>query len=423
MNILFIGLFLTLFATNIFVRLYLNNRQKKMVLKHKNKVPDEFSNKISQKEHQRAAVYTLAKLKLSNIEIIFDGLVLLFWTVLGGLAFIYTYTSSWEFSPITSGLILIGLFSLLNFIIDMPFNWYRTFVLEEKFGFNRTTYATFFLDIIKGLVLATIIGAPILWVILYLMQEAGSLWWLWAFAVYTSFSVILMWLYPTVIAPIFNKFKLLEDETLTTAINELLQKCGFKSKGIYMMDGSKRSKHGNAYFSGFGKNKRIVFFDTLLKSLSNKQILAVLAHELGHFKYKHILKGIVISLLFSFTGLAILGLIYDDLWFFKSFYINTTDNAVALLLFSLTIPVFTFLLSPALSYLSRKNEYEADNFAAKETQAEDLISALVAMYKENASTLTPDSLYSSFYDSHPPAALRIANLNTFLGEKNEKNHT
>jgi STE24 endopeptidase len=353
----------------------------------------------------------MTKLKFSNFEILFDGVLLLFWTVGGGLSFLYNIVIDWGFeSTIVSGLTIIGLFSVINMVIGLPFSWYSTFIIEEKYEFNRTTYGTFFIDIIKGISLGIVIGAPLLWLILYLMGMAGNLWWVWTFFVYAGFSLILMWVYPTLIAPIFNKFKLLDDDSLVSSINNLLKKCGFKSKGIYIMDGSKRSGHGNAYFSGFGKNKRIVFFDTLLKALNTQQIQAVLAHELGHFKHKHILKSIIMSMTFSLIGLAILGYIYDELWFFQSFYIDDVNNAMALLLFSLIMPVFTFLLSPIFSYLSRKNEYQADDYASEKTDAYDLIDALVQMYKENASTLTPDSLYSSFYNSHPPASLRIKNL-------------
>ncbi|RLA09039.1 MAG: M48 family peptidase [Gammaproteobacteria bacterium] len=411
MSELFIYAFLVFFVVSLSVRLYLNYRQKLSVATHKNSVPIEFSDKINLKDHQKAADYTTTKLKFSNFEIVFDAIVLLFWTLGGGLSYLYSVVMMWNISsPILSGLTIIGLFVAINMLIGLPFSWYNTFVIEERYKFNRTTYGTFFIDIIKGLGLGILIGAPLLWVILYLMGMAGNLWWLWAFFVYAGFSLVLMWVYPTIIAPIFNKFKLLDDDILINSINNLLKKCGFKSKGIYIMDGSKRSGHGNAYFSGFGKNKRIVFFDTLLKTLNTQQIEAVLAHELGHFKHKHILKSIIMSMAFSLIGLAILGFIYNKLWFFQSFAIPSIDNAMALLLFSLIMPVFTFLLSPVFSYLSRKNEYQADDYAADKTDANDLVDALVQMYKENASTLTPDSLYSSFYNSHPPASLRIKNL-------------
>jgi STE24 endopeptidase len=284
-------------------------------------------------------------------------------------------------------------------------------VIEERFGFNRTTLKTFIIDIFKGGALALILGVPLLWIILWLMEKSGELWWIYAWVVWTSFSLFIMWVYPTLIAPIFNKFEPLEQGDTLERIKQLLQRCGFSSNGIFVIDGSRRSSHGNAYFSGFGRNKRIVFFDTLLKMLNDDELEAVLAHELGHFKKKHILKGMLISIATTFIALALLAWLMKNDWFYTALGVSTPSTYMALLLFALVLPVFTFVLHPLLSLFSRKNEFEADAFAAQQTRAEHLIQALVGLYKENASTLTPDPIYSAFYDSHPPAPVRIAQLN------------
>ena len=301
---------------------------------------------------------------------------------------------------------------LLSSALELPFSLYSTFVIEERFGFNRTTAKTFVIDLFKGLLLVLALGAPLLWVVLWLMEKSGDLWWIYTWVVWTGFGLLIAWAYPSWIAPLFNKFTALEDGETLTRINNLLQRCGFSSKGVFVIDGSRRSSHGNAYFAGFGKNKRIVFFDTLLKSLNNDELEAVLAHELGHFKHKHIIKSMAISMVTSLAGLALLAWLMQQGWFYTSLGVSQTSNYMALLLFSITLPVFTFLLHPVMSLLSRKNEFEADRFAAQQSRAEYLIQALVTMYKENASTVTPDPLYSAFYDSHPPAPVRIAHLAT-----------
>jgi STE24 endopeptidase len=310
-----------------------------------------------------------------------------------------------------TGIAVMLAFMLVSSLLELPFSIYSTFVIEERFGFNRTTVKTFIIDIIKGGALALLLGVPLLWTVLWLMEKAGELWWIYAWLVWTGFSLFIMWVYPTLIAPIFNKFEPLEQGDTLERIKQLLQRCGFSSNGIFVIDGSKRSSHGNAYFSGFGRNKRIVFFDTLLNMLSDDELEAVLAHELGHFKKKHIVKGILISIATTFAALAILAWLMKNEWFYTALGISTPATYMALLLFALVLPVFTFVLHPLLSLFSRKNEFEADAFAAQQTKAEHLIQALVGLYKENASTLTPDPLYSAFYDSHPPAPVRIAHLN------------
>jgi STE24 endopeptidase len=292
---------------------------------------------------------------------------------------------------------------------------YQTFVIEERFGFNKTTLTTFIGDMAKQTLLMLILGVPLAWAALWLMQESGQLWWLYLWLLWTGFSLLMLWAYPAIIAPLFNKFTLLDDENLQQRIQSLLDRCGFKSQGIYVMDGSRRSGHGNAYFTGMGQNKRIVFFDTLLKTLEADEIEAVLAHELGHFKRKHVQKRIMTMILMSLAGLALLGWLIEQSWFYQGLGVQQPANHLALLLFLMVSPVFTIFLQPLFSWFSRRHEFEADDYAATQASAADLIRALVKMYKENASTLTPDPLYSAFYDSHPPAPVRVAHLSTKTG--------
>ena len=417
-SIPFSEVFLFFVGLYFLLRFWPNLRQIRSIQSHKDQVPEQFSHNITLEDHQKAAAYSTTKIRFSQFEMIFDTIILLFWTLGGGVNLLNQWVLSFSLDSIQSGILLLLSFSLISGALSLPFSIYSTFVIEEKFGFNKTTVATFISDMVKGVILGLILGVPLIWVILKLMESAGSLWWLYAWAVFMGFNLLVMWAYPVFIAPLFNKFTELEDQELKEKINALLQRCGFKSKGIYVMDGSKRSGHGNAYFTGFGANKRIVFFDTLLESLSANQVEAVLAHELGHFKRKHILKSILFMAMTNLAGLAILGWIMKQDWFYSEMHIQTPSTAVALLLFMLILPVFTFILQPVFSMLSRKHEFEADEFAAQQASAKDLISALVSMYKENASTLTPDALYSSFYDSHPPASIRINHL-----EKVSQNET
>jgi STE24 endopeptidase len=304
---------------------------------------------------------------------------------------------------------------LISGIIDIPFSWYKQFHLEERFGFNRMSRKLFFSDMLKGIGIGGAIGIPLLWAILSLMAKAGDFWWLWAWGVLTTFSLLMQWIFPTFIAPLFNKFVALEDGPLKTQIEALLKRCDFASQGLFVMDGSKRSAHGNAYFTGIGKNKRIVFFDTLIEKLSSLEIEAVLAHELGHFKKNHIRKRMIMTFLMSLAGLALLGWLSEQMWFYESLGVTPAmdgNNAgLALALFSLVIPTFTYFITPIGSLLSRQHEFEADAFAAQTTHPKHLISALIKLYQDNAATLTPDTWYSAFYDSHPPAPIRIAHLN------------
>ncbi len=403
-------LFLTFFALSIVVKLWLAQRHLSHIQKNRAQVPAAFSEKISLEDHQKAADYTTTKVKFGRWPLLYDAAILLAWTFGGGLELLDQFARGYELSPIYTGILVILSMMVISSALDLPFSLYSTFVIEEKFGFNRTTLKTFVIDMIKGALLSIALGVPLIWVVLWLMEQTGDLWWLYTWLVLTGFSLFIAWAYPTYIAPIFNKFSPLEEGETLNRITNLLNRCGFNSDGIFVIDGSKRSSHGNAYFSGFGKNKRIVFYDTLLESLSDDELEAVLAHELGHFKRKHIVKGMAISFATTLIGLAILAWLMKADWFYHSLGVSTPSTYMALLLFTLVTPVFTFLLSPVMSMFSRKNEFEADAYAAEQSEAKFLITALVNLYKENANTLTPDPLYSAFYDSHPPAPVRIAHL-------------
>ncbi|MES2935177.1 MAG: M48 family metallopeptidase [Pseudomonadota bacterium] len=415
-SLTFSFLFVAFLLLTLAVRFWLGSRHIRHVMAHRTAVPAEFAEKIPLAAHQKAADYTVAKSKLGLVMLLVNTAVLLGFTLLGGLQWL----SFTLMALLGGGMIYqIGLllaFGLISGLIDLPFDYYKQFVLEEKFGFNKMTLRLFIADMFKGALLGAAIGLPLIWVILTLMEKSGDLWWLYAWIVWSVFQLLMLVLYPTVIAPLFNKFTPLADDNLRLRIEGLMQRVGFASKGLFVMDGSKRSAHGNAYFSGFGSAKRIVFFDTLLSRLAPQEIEAVLAHELGHFKLKHIVKRIVVMFAVSLGFLALLGYLKTQTWFFLGLGVEPmlpgNNDAMALLLFALSLPVFTFLFSPLTSISSRKHEFEADAFAAKHTNAHDLVSALVKMYEDNASTLTPDPLHSAFYDSHPPAYVRINKLLT-----------
>ena len=407
---LFTLVFLIATFAYVITLLWLNLRQAKAVSESYNQVPDEFNQSITLAEHQKAAEYTQAKLKVNHAEIIFSTIVLLVWTLGGGLNWLDQAWLSQGFDTLDTGVFFIMSLMIIGSVIDLPFSIYRTFMLEQQFGFNQTTVQTFIADLFKGLILMLIIGLPLLYAILYLMAMMGELWWVYVWLVLTGFSLLMFWLFPTYIAPIFNKFKPLDNLELKTKIDNLLTRTGFKSDGVFVMDGSKRSSHGNAYFTGIGKNKRIVFFDTLLKGMKDQEVEAILAHELGHFHHKHIRKHMITSFATTLFGLAILGYLINQAWFFHGLGVSTMSNHTALVLFALTMPIFSFFVSPISNALSRKHEFEADRFAAKHTSADDLITSLVKLYRDNASTLTPDRLYSAFHDSHPSASIRITEL-------------
>jgi STE24 endopeptidase len=395
-------------------RYYLAGRHIRYIAKHRDQVPADFASKVSLPEHHKAADYTMAKLRLGLFEIALSAAILIIFTLLGGIQLLQNVTIELLGPGITQQITLLISISLITGVIDLPFSLYRQFGIEEQFGFNRMSLKLFALDSIKGIILGLVIGLPLLWVVLTLMTEAGEYWWIWTWFVWVGFNALLLWLFPTFIAPLFNKFKPLEDGPLKERIENLLKRCDFTSQGLFIMDGSKRSAHGNAYFTGMGKAKRIVFFDTLIERLNPEEIEAVLAHELGHFKRQHIRKRLIQSFALSFLVLGLLGWISTKPWFYLGLGVipdlNGYNAGLALALFMLVMPVFGFFLTPINSMGSRKHEYEADTFAAEKSSAHDLITALVKLYQDNAATLTPDPLYSKFYDSHPPAPLRIAHL-------------
>jgi len=394
----------------VVTRIWLSQRQIQHIQAHKNQVPEAFAEKISLQEHQKAASYSTTKLKFGRLSLAWETVWLLIWTIGGGLSVVDGWWMEYQLSPLATGILVILSLTVLMSLLDLPFSLYSTFVIEQRFGFNKTTFKTWLSDLAKSAMLMLVIGVPLIAVILWLMNQAGEFWWLYAWSVWTAFSLLMIWAYPVFIAPLFNKFSALEDEALKTRIDALLQRCGFRSKGVFVVDGSKRSAHGNAYFTGFGNNKRIVFYDTLLKSLSEDEVEAVLAHELGHFKRNHIKKSLLLSILMTLAGFALLAWLMNSLWFYSAMGVEQASTHTALLLFMFVLPVFTFFISPLFSALSRKHEFEADDFAKQQSDYRALVSALVNMYRENASTLTPDPIHSMFYDSHPPASIRIAHL-------------
>lgn len=396
------------------VRLGLAQRQSRCVTRHRANVPPAFQGQITLESHQKAADYTLANLRLGTVDMLTGVVLLVSWTLLGGLDALHRYVAQTMGYGMLAQLVFVGAVFLVGACADLPLSWYRQFRLEQRFGFNRMTLGLWLADLGKGLALGLLIGTPLLWLVLSLMMHAGNRWWLWAWVVLVAFNFLMMVLFPTVIAPLFNRFTPLEDGELKTRIDALLTRCGFRSKGVFVMDGSKRSSHGNAYFTGLGAAKRIVFFDTLIKRLLPHEVEAVLAHELGHFKKRHITQRMVVSLAVSLVVLGTLGFVSQQPWFYLGLGVEpslTESNAaLALVLFFLVLPTFTFLFAPLNTWASRRHEYEADAFAAQQTRRQDLASALVKLYEDNASTLTPDPLYASFYYSHPPAALRLARL-------------
>ena len=406
--------FVSLLIASTLIRLWLGGRHITYVQAHRNLVPAAFSDNITLDAHQKAADYTSAKTKLALTEAVTQALFLAALTLGGGLQLI---DDSWRTvlanQEIVRGALVICSAMLIGGLIDLPFEYYKTFVVDEQFGFNKMTPAMFVNDLIKHSLVGLALGGPILLVALWLMQGAGDYWWLYLWLIWSAFNLIMLAVYPTFIAPLFNKFTPLKDENLKERIEMLLTKCGFKSQGLFVMDGSSRSSHGNAYFTGFGASKRVVFFDTLLERLNADEIESVLAHELGHFKHRHVIKRIAMMFFVSFLGLALLGWLMNQPWFYTDLGINQASNYMALMLFMLVSPVFLFLLRPIMASYSRKNEFEADDYAAKHASAKHLVKALVKLYRDNASTLTPDPLHSVFYDSHPPASIRISKLSAY----------
>ena len=409
---LFTQLFLLALGLGILVQVWLLWRHQRHVSTHRNQVPAAFTNAIALEEHRKAADYTLARIKVARFELILSAILLLLWTLGGGLGWLNQYWLNTGLDPLIGGMAFILSTFLIMGVLDIPTGVWRTFVLETRFGFNRTTPARFIGDLLLQTLLMLAIGGPLVWILLWIMAGAGPLWWLTAWAVWIGFALLMTWAYPTLIAPLFNRFKPLEEAELHQRIQQLLTRCGFASNGIFVMDGSRRSSHGNAYFTGLGKSKRIVFFDTLLESLSADEMEAVLAHELGHFKRKHVLKRMVTMSLASLAGLALLGWLYQQEWFFTALGVGQPSDAAALILFLLVIPIFAQFLQPFSAWLMRRQEFEADDYAIEQASPEAMTQALVKLYRENASTLTPDPLYSAYHDSHPPAPVRINHIST-----------
>jgi len=403
-------IFLVVLAAGTGLQLWLIQRQATHVNAHKQAVPAAFAGQISLQDHHKAAEYTLARLGIDRWKLGIGVVLLLLWTLGGLLNWLDQLLLQLDLSTLWQGTLLILGVLLIDMVVDLPLEIRSTFGVETRFGFNRSTPIRFAKDKLIELALSAAIGLPLLLLILWLMESAGDLWWAWAWLAWMGFTLLITWAFPTWIAPIFNKFEPLDQGALRSRLENLLDRCGFKSNGMFVMDGSKRSAHGNAYFTGFGKNKRIVFFDTLLEGLDEEQVEAVLAHELGHFKRKHIQKMLITSAALSLAGLALLGWLSQQAWFYSGLGVARQSDALALILFLLMMPVFTVFFSPLMSAFSRKHEFEADDFAAEQTNAQALIDGLVSMYRDNASTLTPDPLYSAFHHSHPPAPERIAHL-------------
>lgn len=414
MSALFTQIFVALIAISLFIRIWLGMRHIRHIQSHREQVPQAFSQTISLEAHQRAADYTSAKVKLRLSETIMESVILLALTLGGVLQLLDNVWQQWlPAHEIVRGALVVCSAMLISSLATLPFDYIQTFNVDEQFGFNKMSRNMFFTDMVKHTLVGLLLGGPILLVALWLMQSAGSGWWFYLWVVWSIFNLFMLAVYPTWIAPLFNKFSPLEDHSLKSRIEALMHKCGFASQGLFVMDGSTRSGHGNAYFTGFGKNKRVVFFDTLLEKLNADEIEAVLAHELGHFKHKHVIKRIIMMFGLSLLGLAVLGYLMQQDWFYQGLGVTQASNHMALLLFVLIAPVFMFVLRPLMAAYSRTNEFEADHYAAHQSRPQYLIDALVKLYRDNASTLTPDPLHSAFYDSHPPASLRIAKLQTY----------
>ena len=410
-------LFATALLAALAARLWLATRQVHHVAAHRGAVPIAFASRVSLEAHQRAADYTVAKMRFGLLTTAFGSALLLGWTLLGGLDALNAWVRDavlprWGALPYQ--LVLLSAFVLVGALLDLPFEWWRTFRIEQRFGFNRSGWRLFVADLLKGALVAALLGLPLAALVLWIMAIAGFWWWLWAWAVWAAFNLLILVIYPTLIAPLFNKFEPLRDETLAARVQGLMQRCGFAAKGLFVMDGSRRSAHGNAYFTGLGAAKRVVFFDTLLATLTPAEVEAVLAHELGHFKLRHVLKRMVVMFGLSLAGLALLGWLASRAWFYTALGVtpnlNAPNDALALLLFALVLPVFGFFVSPLASLLSRRHEFEADAYACAQASGADLASALIKLHQDNASTLTPDPVYVRFYYSHPPAGERLAAL-------------
>ena len=417
-DITYLNLFTTLFVLalvgSLLLRYWLASRQIRHVAWNRHQVPTAFAPYISQQAHEKAAAYTMARNQMDLWQGTYSAAIVIGWTLLGGLAALNYQIHHLIEHPFWQQLALIAAFFLINGALELPVSWYATFRLEERFGFNKSTQGLWWADVFKSTLMTAVIGLPLAALYLWLMERAGSLWWLWAWGVWVAFALLMMVLYPSVIAPLFNKFQPLQDSQLTERVQALMQRCGFRAKGLFVMDGSRRSAHANAYFTGLGSSKRVVFFDTLLSKLDTDEVEDVLAHELGHFHHRHIIKRMVLMFGLSLAGFALLGWLYNQVWFYTGLGVMpnlmSPNAALALILFLLVVPQFVFFLSPLLASLSRRDEYQADAYAVQQTAAKPLATALLKLYEDNASTLTPDPVYVKFYYSHPPASSRLARM-------------
>ena len=405
-------LFILLIVINHMTEIYLSRRQVLALRKHQAAVPKDFAHILTLEDHQKAISYGSARLRLGQCRLVWDAALLLYWFPFRGAEKLYLGMPS---TGMTKEVLFLVAFTVINGLLSLPWSIYSTFSLEESYGFNRSTPKIFIVDRLKGIGLGTVLGIPLLYAVFFLFEKLGGWWWLASFLLLTAFQFLLLWIYPTVIAPLFNKFHPLEGEELKHGIEALVERAGFKSRGVFVMDASTRSSHGNAYFTGFGENKRVVFFDTLLTQLKTPQILAILAHELGHLKLKHIPKSLAASIVLSFVGFALMGTLTHKTWFYSGHFIRVMSPGVLLLLFTQAISMYTFWFTPVTTWISRKREFEADAYAAKETNGEDLISGLLTLYQQNASPVVTDPVYSGFYHSHPPAQERVARLRSLEG--------
>ncbi|QXL84465.1 M48 family metallopeptidase [Comamonas sp. NLF-1-9] len=417
-SLLFTCLFTAALVLGLLLKVWLASRQIRSVARHRGAVPADFAGHITLAAHQRAADYTIEKTRFGLLELALAAAVVLGWTLLGGLDALNQALLAWLGGGMLQQLALLAAFMLIGSAIELPLQWWQTFVIEQRHGFNRMTPRLWLADLAKSTVLGALIGLPLAALVLWIMQAAGALWWLWAWAVVVGFNLVMMVAWPLWIAPLFNRFEPLQDEALKERVAALMARCGFKAKGFFVMDGSRRSAHANAYFTGLGHAKRVVFFDTLLRQLSPDEVQAVLAHELGHFRHKHVLRRMVGVFALSLLGFALLGWLSTRTWFYTGLGVqpnltldgSAPNNALALLLFMLAVPVFTTFVTPLFTLMSRHDEFQADAYAVQHTSGADLRSALLKLYQDNASTLTPDPVYARFYYSHPPASERLAHL-------------
>ncbi|WP_431511997.1 M48 family metallopeptidase [Variovorax sp. DAIF25] len=415
-SLLFTIAFAAALVAGLLVKFWLASRQVRHVARHRGEVPEAFAQTISLSAHQKAADYTVAKARFGLIEMAWSTALLLGWTLLGGLDLLNKVLLAWLGGGMVQQLVLLAAFAAIGGLLELPFTLWQTFRLEERFGFNKMTWGLWLRDTVVSTLVGAAIGLPIAALILWIMGATGTLWWLWAWAAWMGFNLLLMLVYPMFIAPIFNKFQPLDDPTLKTRVTALMSRCGFRAKGLFVMDGSRRSAHANAYFTGFGASKRVVFYDTLLRQLNAGEVEAVLAHELGHFKHRHIVKRLVAMFTLSLAGFALLGWVSTQAWFYTGLGVQPNmsmtapNSALALLLFMLAVPVFGFFVAPLSARLSRRHEFEADAYAIAQTSGADLSAALLKLYQDNASTLTPDPVFVKFYYSHPPASERLARM-------------